>query len=113
MHPNSQKPQISEDAEYIEGSFHKYKDWAQDPKGYFPIRVNKEKKLIELGFCKKDNIIETVITGEMPQEIYYTAIKKGLISRMEHAAYLGKELEKAYLALKHNLEYVQDDELKL
>ena len=32
---------------------------------------------------------------------------------MEHAAYLGKELEKAYLALKHDLEYVQDEELNL
>ena len=37
----------------------------------------------------------------------------GLISRMEHAAYLGKELEKAYLALKYTLQYVQDDPLDI
>ena len=65
------------------------------------------------GFCKENNVIETVIKGKTPQEIYYTAVKKKLLTRFEHAAYLGKELEKAYLALKHGLDYVQDEELKI
>lgn len=107
------KPKMNENAEVIEGSYDKYKDWTMDPVGYFLIRVNKEKKLIELGFCKEDNKIEIVITGKIPQEIYYTAIKKNLLSRIEHASYIGKELEKAYLALKYDLDYVQDDELKI
>ncbi len=107
------KPVIRKDAEIIKGSFHKYKDWKQDPKGYFLIRVNKTEKEIELGFCKENNEIEIVIKGKIPQEIYYTAIKKGLLSRMEHAAYLGKELEKAYLAMKHDLNYIQDEELDI
>ena len=38
-------------------------------------------------------------------------IVKNLNIRMDHAAYLGRELQKAYIALKNNLEYVQDDEL--
>ncbi len=107
------KPEIKKDAEIIEGGFDKYKDWVKDPKGYFLIRLNKEEKVIELGFCKEKNIIEVVIKGKIPQEIYYTAIKKDLLSRTEHAAYLGKELEKAYLALKYDLDYVQDEELDL
>ena len=82
-------------------------------KGYFLIRINKEKQVIELGFCKDDNVIDIVITGKIPQEIYYTAVEKGLLTRLEHAAYLGKELEKAYLALKHDLDYVQDEELNI
>jgi dihydropteroate synthase len=32
----------------------------------------------------------------------------GLISRMEHATYLGSELEKAEIALKLGKNYVQD-----
>jgi len=40
-------------------------------------------------------------------------LKKNLVENMGHAAYLGREIEKACLALKNNLEYVQDDELKL
>lgn len=109
----NKKPELSKNVEAIEGTFNKYKDWIKDPKGYFLIRVNKTEKIIELGFCKENNIIDVVIKGKIPQEIYYTAVKKGLLSRTEHAAYLGKELEKAYLALKYNLDYVQDKELDL
>ena len=112
MHPFKKKPVLSENTEKIRGSYHKYKDWVQDPEGYFLIRVNKKKKLLELGFCRKNNVIEVLITGETPQEVYFTAIEKNLVSRMDHAAYLGKELEKAYVAMKFNLEYVQDQELK-
>jgi len=112
MH-NADKPQIKKDAKIIEGNYDKYRDWNQDPIGYFLIRINKEKQLIELGFCKEDNDIEIIITGKIPQEIYYTAIKKNLLSKTEHAAYLGKELEKAYLALKYDLDYVQDEELEI
>ncbi|MEM3373630.1 MAG: DUF4346 domain-containing protein [Candidatus Woesearchaeota archaeon] len=104
---------ISENVKIIKGSYHPYKDWYQDKKGYFLIRLDRKKKTIELGFCKKNNVVEIIIIGKTPQEIYYTAVKEKLISRMEHAAYLGKELEKAYLALKYDLDYVQDDELKI
>ena len=29
----------------------------------------------------------------------------------KHAAYLARELQKAYIALQQNIEYIQDDEL--
>ena len=43
----------------------------------------------------------------------YKTIDKGFLSRLDHAAYLGKELQKAYLALKLGLAYQQDSELKI
>ena len=91
----------------IKGSYHPMKDWIEDKTGYFLIRVKK--KNIELAYCKKDNIIEVIIEGKTPQEIYFVAAKEKLLSRLDHASYLGKELEKAYLALKNNLDYVQDE----
>jgi len=100
---------LAEDVEIIQGNYHKYKDWAQDPRGYFLIRIKNG--FIELGYCKKNNVIEVIIRGETPQEIYFTAIKRGLVKRLDHAAYLGKELQKAYLAMKYKLDYVQDDPL--
>ena len=88
------------------------KKWILDPKGYFLIRINKEKQTIEVGHCKKNNQVLTIITGKNPEEIMYKIIDCGFVSSLDHAAYLGKELQKAYFALKFGLEYVQDSELK-
>jgi tetrahydromethanopterin S-methyltransferase subunit A len=107
------KPTLSKDLIRIKGYYHEIKDWIQDPRGYFLIRTNAKKQELELGICKKDNVIEAIITGKKPQDIYFTAIEKGYVSRMDHAAYLGKELQKAYLAMKNSLEYVQDSELEI
>jgi dihydropteroate synthase len=38
-------------------------------------------------------------------------IERALISRLDHAAYLGREIEKAMIALKYNLKYSQDEDL--
>ncbi len=86
--------------------------WNMDSKGYFLIRINKEKQVIEVGHCLKNAEIIRVIKGENPEEIMYKIIDEGHISLLDHAAYLGKELQKAYFALKYNLEYIQDSELK-
>lgn len=98
-------------------------EWVLDPVGYFLIRVNREKKQIEVAFCPNQeahhqgkfakNLVQTTIAGTHPQHIRYIIAKKGFISRLDHAMSIGEELEKAYIALKYNLKYVQDDELKL
>ena len=54
-----------------------------------------------------------VIDGETPQQVYYKIINMGLITRLEHAAYLGKELYKAHVALRYHLHFNQDDPLDL
>lgn len=85
--------------------------WVLDPKGYFLIRINKKENLIEVGHCLKNNEVVHLIKGKTPEEIMYKIIDCGFVSLLDHAAYLGKELQKAYLALKLNEEYVQDSEL--
>ncbi|MBT3720437.1 DUF4346 domain-containing protein [archaeon] len=97
----------------IRGEYHPIKDLVLDKFGYLLIRPNKELNLIELGFCKKDNVIEIVISGKTPQDIYKIVCEKNLLAKTDHYAYLGKELQKAYLALKHGLDYVQDEDLIL
>ena len=87
------------------------KEFVMDPNGYFLIRVDHKAKTIEVGFCKEPNKVAVKVTGKTPLEIYQTILKKNIISRMDHAAYLGRELQKAYIALEYDLVYVQDDEL--
>lgn len=101
------------DMKEIKGHYDEIKDWRYDKSGYFLIRVNKEKKRVEIGHCKKVNKLTMMITGKKPQDLYAEAIKRKLVSRLDHAAYLGKELEKAFLALKYDLKYVQGKKLKL
>ena len=36
----------------ITAKYHKIKDWIMDPKGYFLIMIDKEKKLLRVGYCK-------------------------------------------------------------
>ena len=106
-------PEIRDDAEVIHGKYHPIKDWVMDENGYLLIRVNRKEQRLEAGLCKSGNLIEKAFYGKTPQDVYYEICKRNLLSKPEHYAYLGKELEKAYLALKYNLNYVQDDELVL
>jgi dihydropteroate synthase len=46
--------------------------------------------------------------GANARALYKTIITNGWISELSHSAYLGKELAKAELSLRHGLKYVQD-----
>jgi len=106
------KIDISETKEVV-GTYDEIKDWVMDKQGYFLIKIDREANRVEVGFCPQLNKVTSLITGQKPQDIYFEACKRGLISRLDHAAYLGKELEKAFLALKYNLHYEQDEILDL
>lgn len=104
---------IKEDIQTIKAEYDDLKEFVLDDKGYFLIRTIPEKKLIEVGFCGKRNVVEVKVYGTKPIEIYQTILKEKIIDRPDHAAYLGRELQKAYIALQLGIPYVQDDELIL
>ena len=87
--------------------------WIPDKNGYLLIRVNYKDKLIEIGFCLNTHKLIKKISGGNIKDIYFTIAQEKWLSREDHYAYLGRELEKAYLALKYNLKYVQDLDLDL
>jgi dihydropteroate synthase len=96
----------------VEGKFDTYKDWEPD-KGYFLIKIYPEEQKLGIRYCDmKTHEPKLDIFGTIPQELYSTAIEKELISNLQHAAYLGKELYKAYVCLKLGKEYIQDDEIE-
>ena len=106
---------MAEDVPKVEGSYDMYKDWDQDEKGYFLIKIYPKDQKIGIRFCdKKTHKPICDIFGKTPQEVYHTAIQKMLITKLQHAAYLGKELMKAFVCLKLGKEYEQDkDELSM
>ena len=100
--------------------YHKIKDWKMDPKGYFLIAVDKNKKIIRVGYCKfttlgnspvNDMVAE--IKGKTAIEIVNTLIREKFISTLQHAADMGIELHKAELSLKYGFKYIQDKDLNI
>jgi len=53
-------------------------------------------------------MLTTVIEGRTAAELYMTAINRKLVSRLDHAAYLGRELARAKGALTSGERYTQD-----
>ena len=85
----------------IEGK--KSDEFIRDPKGDFRIWIWRDKII-----CKHD---KATIVGKTAKEIVDTVIALNLVSRLDHAAYLGRELMKAEIALKLKKNYMQDEEL--
>ena len=104
----------------ITAKYHKIKDWVMDSKGYFLIAIDRKNNLIRVGYCKftklgNDPVNDMVaeIVGKTAIEIVNTLIRENYISSLQHAGDMGIELYKAELALKNNLNYVQDKDLNI
>lgn len=85
--------------------------WHLDPAGCFKIETTGDEihngKLIPGKIVARNN--NDSIMGSTARDILDTIIDHGLISRLDHAAYLGRELMKAEIALKIKRSYSQDD----
>ncbi len=79
------------------------KRFVRDPAGDFRIWLS-EGKIV----CSHDKL---VIVGRNAKEIYDTILEHGMVSRLDHACYLGKELMKAEIALRLGKNYTQDQDL--
>ena len=104
----------------ITARYHKIHDWVIDPNGYFLIDIDRENNLLKVGYCKFNqldksqiNDMVAIVSGKTAIEIVNTLIREKYISSLQHAADMGIELCKAELALKHNLKYTQDKDLKI
>ena len=73
--------------------------------------VVAENSILLLHDAAEKNKADLVIVGHSAKEVYEEIITKELVTRMEHAAYLGSELQKAEIAMITGKDYVQDFEL--
>jgi dihydropteroate synthase-like protein len=87
-------------------------EYHSDKAGWFKINIDRnEHKVVLSHFQFNSKNPDLIIKGTKAREIYLTAIKTELVNRMDHAAYLGKELMKAELALILERSYIQDEPL--
>ncbi len=79
-----------------------------DPEGYFVIFPDKAKAKIVVEHYHNNGTLNQVIEGADISHIYMTAIDLGLLGRLDHACYFGKELARAAESLKTGTPYQQD-----
>ncbi len=83
-----------------------------DPKGYFIIFPDRIKGRIVVEHYENDGTLAHVLDGRQADELCATIVAQELVSRLDHAAYLGKELALAARALRTGEAYVQDRALE-
>ena len=79
-----------------------------DPAGYFVVYVDRRRGLLSLEHYTNAGVLDAVVEGRSAVEVYTPVIERGLISRLDHAAYLGRELARAEHALRSGELYIQD-----
>ena len=100
----------------IKAQYDSRKEWKLDPKGFFTIKPFPDEGILRVRYYKIEPTGHKLIflfEGTNAEELYNTIVREGCVSLLEHAAYLGSELQKAEIAMKQRKEYVQDDPLKI
>jgi tetrahydromethanopterin S-methyltransferase subunit A len=82
-----------------------------DKLGGYVIRLGDAKIIVEHYNSKRELL--RIIEGKTARDLCITLIRNGWISKLDHAAYLGRELTLAESALASGLPYVQDGDAAL
>ena len=87
-------------------------DYQADPAGFFVIQIDSEAKRIVVEHHSTDFKLLRRLQGDTALRVYSTVIRNRWVTVMGQAAYLGRELCKAELALQHGWTYEQNKELQ-
>jgi tetrahydromethanopterin S-methyltransferase subunit A len=79
-----------------------------DPAGYFVITPLADRLILHMEHYSYDDVLLHAIEGGSARDVYLAVVAQGWVSEMSHAAYLGKELATAELAMKLGFRYIQD-----
>jgi len=89
-----------------------------DPAGFFTIFIDGKKKVIVVehysNVAKNGNRkvdtgrLEAVLEGTSAEALCAEITERGMVTRLDHAAYLGRELERAERCLRSGSDYEQD-----
>jgi tetrahydromethanopterin S-methyltransferase subunit A len=89
----------------------KEEGFAPDPAGFLVVHVDHKRGGIIVEHYDYKRQVKHKITGDDAESLCDTLLEKGLITRLDHATYVGRELAKAEAALKHGMRYSQDRSL--
>lgn len=82
--------------------------WEYDRVGYFLVFVDRSRRRLRVEHHSQDHVLKIAFEGRRAEELCHTIVRRGEVTVLAHAAYLGRELAKAEAALELGLEYEQD-----
>lgn len=79
-----------------------------DPAGYLVIHIDRARRLLVIEHYHNNGAVTSMVEARGATDGYTTILQAGLVSRLDHAAYLGRELARAEHALLTGDPYRQD-----
>ncbi len=79
-----------------------------DPAGFFVVYPDAPRRRLMAEHYTTSGVLDAVIEGATPAALYTAAAERKLLSRLDHAAYLGRELARAERSIQTGEPYVQD-----
>ena len=79
-----------------------------DPAGFFVLYPDAPRRCVIVEHYTNAGVLDCVLEDASPTALYATAIERKLVTRLDHAAYLGRELARAQRAMETGEPYVQD-----
>jgi tetrahydromethanopterin S-methyltransferase subunit A len=79
-----------------------------DPAGYVVVVPDRRRRRLVAEHYDNHGVLHTLVEGRAGVEVLATLLREGLVTRADHAGYLGRELALAERALKEGTAYVQD-----
>jgi tetrahydromethanopterin S-methyltransferase subunit A len=79
-----------------------------DPAGYIVVTPDRARAALVAEHYANNGVLTCLIEGASAIDVVATLLGRGLVSRADHAAYLGRELALAELALRDGVPYRQD-----
>ena len=82
--------------------------YKSDPAGFLVVYPDQRAKTLVVEHYSNAGVLDAVVEGATPTAVYAEIVKRGLVSQLDHAAYLGRELAMAERSLSTGGPYVQD-----
>ena len=79
-----------------------------DKAGYFVVYPDHRAKRLMVEHFTNQGVLTCVLEGSSTGALYGEAIERQLVTRLDHAAYLGRELARAERSLQDGTPFVQD-----
>lgn len=79
-----------------------------DPAGFLVVYPNHRDRTLAVEHYTNAGVLDCIIEGPTPVAVYFEIVKRSLVTQLDHAAYLGRELAAAERALRTGEAYVQD-----